>query len=65
MVEKFDVYGINVILNYGVEGKYTEDEFDKTAEALNTTLDYAIQNRNINTISCKPSGLISHDLLEK
>jgi proline dehydrogenase len=65
VVEKFDEYGINVILNYGVEGKYNEEEFDKTAEALNTTLDYAIQNRNINTISCKPSGLILHDLLEK
>ena len=65
VVEKFEEYEIDVILNYGVEGKYTEEEFDKTAEALNTTLDYAIQNRNIKTIACKPSGLISHDLLEK
>ncbi len=65
VVEKFETYGISVILNYGVEGKYSEDDFDKTAASLETTLDYAIQNRNISTISCKPSGLISHDLLEK
>jgi proline dehydrogenase len=65
VVQKFESYGINMILNYGVEGKYSEEDFDKTAEALNTTLDYAIQNKNINTISCKPSGLISHELLEK
>lgn len=65
VVEKFDDYGINVILNFGVEGKYTEEDFDNTAQALDNTLDYAIQNKNINTISCKPSGLVSHDLLEK
>lgn len=65
VVSKLDNYGINVILNYGVEGKHSEEEFDKTAKALHRTLEYAIKNKNIDTISCKPSGLISHDLLEK
>lgn len=64
-VRKFDKFGIDAILNYGVEGKHSEKEFEKTAQALQITLDYAIENKNITTISCKPSGLISHDLLEK
>ena len=65
VVQRFEKYGISVILNFGVEGKHSEEEFDKTADAMQRTLDYAIQNRNITTISCKPSGLIEHDLLEK
>ena len=64
-VEVLDKYGINVILNYGVEGKHSEEEFDKTAEAMLSTLNYAVHNENIDTISCKPSGLIEHDILEK
>ncbi len=65
VVEKLSTYGINVILNYGVEGKHTEEEFEKTAKSLHKTLEYAVHNENINTISCKPSGLIEHDLLQK
>ncbi len=65
VVGKLEQFGINVILNYGVEGKHSEEEFDKTAESLDMTLKYAIHNPNINTIACKPSGLICHDLLEK
>jgi len=65
VVEKLSTYGINVILNFGVEGKHTEEEFEKTAKSLHKTLEYAVQNENINTISCKPSGLIEHDLLQK
>ncbi|MEZ4907297.1 MAG: proline dehydrogenase family protein [Saprospiraceae bacterium] len=65
VVEKLEKYNISVILNYGVRGKHSEEEFDKTADAMHRTLDYAIKNKNITTISCKPSGLIEHDLLEK
>jgi len=65
VVGKLEKFGINVILNYGVEGKHSEEEFDKTAKSLHKTLEYAIHNKNIDTIACKPSGLISHDLLEK
>jgi len=65
VVNKLNSFGINVILNYGVEGKHSEEEFEKTAIALHKTLEYAVQNSNIDTISCKPSGLINHDLLEK
>ncbi len=65
VVNKLDDFGINVILNFGVEGKHTEEEFNKTAASLHKTLHYAVQNKNINTISCKPSGLIEHNLLEK
>ncbi len=65
VVGKLEEFGINVILNFGVEGKHSEEEFDKTAKSLHKTLEYAIHNKNIDTIACKPSGLISHDLLEK
>lgn len=65
VVGRLDKFDINVILNYGVEGKHSEEEFDKTARALHKTLGYAIQSKNIDTISCKPSGLIDPVLLEK
>lgn len=65
VVQKLEQYGINVILNFGVEAKHTDEEFDKTLESQLKTLQYAIEHKNISTIACKPSGLISHDLLEK
>lgn len=65
VVDKYSKYGISTILNYGIEGKHNEEEFNKTAELLNKTLEFAIKNKNIKTIACKPSGLISHDVLEK
>ncbi len=65
VVSKLEEFGINVILNYGVEGKHSEEEFEKTAKSLLKTLDYAIHNKNIDTIACKPSGLIDHALLQK
>ncbi len=65
VVDKYAKYGISTILNYGIEGKHNEEEFNKTAELLNKTLEFAIKNKNIKTIACKPSGLISHDVLEK
>lgn len=65
VVDKYAKYGISTILNYGIEGKHNEEEFNKTAELLNRTLEFAIKNKNIKTIACKPSGLISHEVLEK
>lgn len=65
VVDKYAKYGISTILNYGIEGKHNEEEFNKTAELLNKTLEFAIKNKNIKTIACKPSGLISHEVLEK
>ncbi len=62
---KLEEFKINVILNYGVEGKHNEEEFEKTASSLLKTLDYAVHNKNIDTIACKPSGLIDHSLLQK
>ena len=65
VVGKLEEFKINVILNYGVEGKHSEAEFEKTAQSLLKTLDYAIHNKNIDTIACKPSGLIGHSILQK
>lgn len=58
-------YNIKSILDYGVEGKETEAEFEKTKTQLLNTLQFAKGNPNIPFISCKVTGLTRFALLEK
>lgn len=58
-------YNIKSILDYGVEGKETEEEFEKTKMQLINTIEFARNNPNIPFISCKVTGLTRFALLEK
>jgi len=58
-------FNVKIILDYGVEGKESEDNFDKaTAEFINVVI-YAASQPGIPFISLKITGIARSGLLEK
>jgi len=55
--------GVQVILDYGVEAKEGEDNFDKVTEEIIAAIDFAATQDNIPFISVKLTGIASHVLL--
>lgn len=58
-------YGVGVILDYGVEGKEGEAEFDKAVPEFIKAINYAASQKNIPFISLKVTGFARFSLLEK
>ncbi|MBL7718487.1 MAG: proline dehydrogenase family protein [Flavipsychrobacter sp.] len=58
-------YGVGVILDYGVEGKEGESEYDKAVPEFVKAIKYAASQRNIPFISIKVTGFGRFGLLEK
>jgi proline dehydrogenase len=65
VIHELGKHHIKTILDYGVEAKASEADFEKTAEHLLQTLEYARKNRHIHILSMKLSGLFRFELLEK
>jgi proline dehydrogenase len=65
VIDRLGRKGIKTILDYGVEGKETEEDFDKTASRLADTLELAREDDDIHIISTKLSGLFRFELLSK
>ena len=57
-------YGVQVILDYGVEGKQGEDSFDHATEEFIRVIQYAATQTNIPFISIKVTGLARFGLLQ-
>jgi len=57
-------YGIQVILDYGVEGKESEESFDHATEEFIKVINYAATQTNIPFISIKVTGLARFALLQ-
>lgn len=58
-------YGVSTILDYGVEGKESEADFDKAVPEFIKAIKYAAANKNIPFISMKITGFAHFALLEK
>lgn len=58
-------YGVQVILDYGVEGKEGEDNFDHACEEFIRVIQYAASQPNIPFMSIKVTGFARFGLLEK
>jgi proline dehydrogenase len=58
-------YGISTILDYGVEGKESEDDFDRAVPEFIKAIKYAASGKNIPFISLKVTGFAHFALLEK
>jgi len=58
-------YNIGVILDYGVEGKEGEAEFDKAVPEFVKAINFAASQKNIPFISIKVTGFCRFSLLEK
>jgi proline dehydrogenase len=58
-------YGVHTILDYGVEGKESEEEFDKAVPEFIKAINFAATQKNIPFISMKVTGFAYFSLLEK
>lgn len=65
VIDRLGDSNIKTILDYGVEGKESEADFDRTANYLSRTLEYAREDEDIHIISTKLSGLFRFELLEQ
>ncbi len=59
-----DKYNVQVILDYGVEGKEGEENFDTAADEFIRVINYAATQTNIPFISIKVTGLARFALLQ-
>jgi proline dehydrogenase len=64
-VELLNKYHVGVIMDYGVEGKESESDFDKAVPQFINTIKYAASHRNIPFISLKITGFARFALMEK
>ena len=65
VADKLGNFGVKVILDYGVEGKEGEDNYDKATETFIHVIQYAASQTNIPYMSVKMTGLARFGLLEK
>jgi proline dehydrogenase len=57
-------HNVDVILDYGVEGKEGEENFDQATQVFIDVINHAASQKNIPFISIKVTGLASHALLQ-
>ena len=65
VADKLEQYGVQVILDYGVEGKEGEENFDHACDEFIRVIDYAGTQPNIPFMSIKVTGFARFSLLEK
>src|SRR6187549_2162324 len=65
VADKLEKYGVQVILDYGVEGKEGEDNFDHACDEFIRVINYASTQPNIPFMSVKVTGFARFGLLEK
>ena len=58
-------YGVQIILDYGVEGKQDETDYDKAKVVFKEVIAYAASQPNIPFISVKITGIARFSLLQK
>jgi proline dehydrogenase len=65
VADKLEQYEVQVILDYGVEGKEGEANFDHARDEFKRVIDYAATQVNIPFMSIKVTGFARFSLLEK
>jgi len=64
VAKQLGAYGVQVILDYGVEAKEGEDNFDNVTERIMEAVEFAATQNNIPFVSIKITGIASLQLLE-
>ncbi len=64
IAKRLDEYHVKVILDYGVEGKEGEDNFEAATKQFIDVIEYAASQKNIPFISVKVTGFARFGLLE-
>ncbi len=65
VVSKLDPFHVQIILDYGVEGKEGEENFDRARDQFIKVIRYAATQPHVPFMSIKPTGLARFALLEK
>ncbi|MEO6819996.1 MAG: proline dehydrogenase family protein, partial [Ginsengibacter sp.] len=65
VAKKLAEYHVDVILDYGVEGKEGEENYNHAAEEFIKVIEYAATQPNIPFMSVKMTGFARFDLLQK
>lgn len=65
VAHKLAPYGVGIALDYGVEGKESEQDFDAAVPEFVKAINYAATQKNIPFIPIKITGFARFDLLEK
>jgi len=65
VAQKMGEYGVQVILDYGVEGGHGEEAFDHATDEFIRVINYAATQPNIPYMSVKVTGIARFGLLEK
>jgi proline dehydrogenase len=65
VADRLETFGVKVILDYGVEGKEGEANFDHARDEFIRVIGYASTQANIPFISIKVTGFARFSLLEK
>jgi proline dehydrogenase len=65
VAKKLGAYGVQVILDYGVEGGHSEEAFDHATDEFIRVINYAGTQPNIPYMSVKVTGIARFGLLEK
>ena len=64
-IDRLYKYKVKSVLDYGVEGKTTETDFNSSMNETLRAIEFASQEGSISTISIKLTALASNNLLEK
>lgn len=64
VAKQLGAYGVQVILDYGVEAKEGEENFDNVTEKIMEAVEFAATQNNIPFVSIKITGIASLELLE-
>lgn len=65
VIDVLGKYGVKVLLDYGVEAKKTDYDFDEAARQIIRAIKHAREDDKVHGVSSKISGLARFDLLEK
>jgi proline dehydrogenase len=65
VAEKLGKFNVHVILDYGVEGKEGEENYDKATQEFIRVIEYAATQENIPFMSVKMTGFARFGLLQK
>jgi proline dehydrogenase len=65
VIKKMGDFGVGTILDYSVEGKTSDEDFDQTADIIIKTLERGKSDKNIPFGVFKVTGIGRFDLLEK
>ena len=64
-IDNLFIYNVKSVLDYGVEGKESEEDFQRTENAIKQAILFAKNNNAVDIVCSKFTGLIPFSILEK